>query len=156
MDFFVKVMGEYGLKDLPLRIAALLYTEPEKVSLEDIAKNTGYSLASVSLSVRYLENAGMVQRSRLPGSRKVYFYMEKSLIRLNINKLRAAQECMINRIKIDLPPLISKMRKSSKTEDSKKRLKIIEGYHSQILRLEKIIMKWQKDLEILAREEAND
>ena len=94
-EFLSSAGKGFGLHDLMLNIFAVLFLEPDEIAMEDIAKKTGYSLASVSNTTKMLESIGFVQRKRKPGSKKVFFFMEKDIIKWNINKLVYASENMI-------------------------------------------------------------
>jgi len=152
IEFFSNIGRSYGLKDLTMKIFAILYLEPEEVAMEDIAKRTGYSLASICNAAKMLENTGIVQRRKKPGTRKVYFYTEKNLVRLNIQKLRMAQESFVRSIRLSLPPIIEKYKKKVKNEGEKRKLKILEDYLKQVHDFEFILEKWRKDLEKLSCE----
>jgi len=116
IEFFCNIGKGYGLKDLTMKVFAILYLEPEEVAMEDIAKRTGYSLASISNAAKVLENIGIVQRRKRPKTKKVFLYIEKNLIKLNIQKLRAAQESFVRSIKLSLPPIIEKYKAKVKDE----------------------------------------
>jgi len=134
-----------------MRICGLLYMQPVELPIEQIAKKSGYSLASISNTMKMLEGMGMVTRSKKPGSRKVYYFMEKGLVKINIQKLKAAQEYMVKAIKMSLPPMIEKYKRKQLDDYSKKRLIVIEDYYKQIEDFEQILRKWQRDLEKLAQ-----
>lgn len=150
VDVFSSLFQNMGLKDLAVRLLATLYFEPKEISLENLANKTGYSLASISQTMSVLENIGTIQKIRKPGSKKLYYYMEKNLIKLNIQKLRAAQELFVRSIKLKIPPLINEYKNKLKTKEEKQKMKVLEDYYDQVLEFEKIIIKWRKDLEHLA------
>ncbi|MBN2458551.1 winged helix-turn-helix transcriptional regulator [Candidatus Woesearchaeota archaeon] len=138
-----------GLQDLPLKIFSIVYLEPDAISMDDIAKKTGYSLASISNTMKFLENMGQVQRVIRPGTRKVYFRMEKDLIRLNIKKIDVIREIMIIPAKEQLPKLISRYKPIAKNAPYKKKIDIIDDFYRQIMLFEGLLEKWKKDLEKL-------
>ena len=152
IDFFSNIGKSYGLKDLTMKIFAILYLESEEVAMDDIAGRTGYSLASICNAAKILENLGMVQRRKKPGTRKVFFYTEKNLVKLNIQKLRMAQESFVRSIKLSLPPIIEKYKKKARNDEEKRKLKILEDYLKQVQDFEFILEKWRKDLEKLSYE----
>ena len=146
-DFFSILLKSYSLEDLPAKVMSVLYLEPKEIAMEDIARETGYSLASICTTMKFLENLGMVKRIRKPGTRKAFFYMEKDLFRLNIQKLKASHEHIVQPAKSILPNIIKKYKQKAKDEESKKKLQIIQNYYKQVLEFEVIIDKWTKDLE---------
>lgn len=139
----------FNLGPITTKIVSLLYLQPNEVAMEDISKKTGYSLASISNKMKFLENAGMVERVKKPGSKKVFFYMEKNILKININKFEKIIINYIEPAKNSLPELISKYKKKAKTNIDKEKLKIIEDYYNQLIEFEKLINKWRKDLENL-------
>ena len=149
MDVFRSTGKAYGLHDLPLKIIGLLYLQPIEMSMEEISKKTGYSLASVSNTMKLLVGSGMVQRVKRPGTKKIFYYMDKNLIKINIRKLEAVYENMIWPLKDQLPTLIRKYKGKIKEEQTKKKLEIIEDYYKQVINFESIIEKWKKDLQKL-------
>ena len=77
-DYFAKILLVHGIKDSSLAILlAVLYLEPNEISMEDLAKKTGYSLASISIKLKSLEYFFMVKKYTKPKSKRVYVYMEK-------------------------------------------------------------------------------
>ena len=152
MEYMTKLGKNYGLGELQSKVIGLLYIEPEDISLEEIADRTGYSLASISNTMKMLEAFGMVQRIKKPGTKKVFFYMEKNLAKLNIMKLNAVLNNFIKPNKDILPELIEKYRDKVRDEKSKKKIKIAEDYYKQLLRFEEITERWIRDLEKIANE----
>jgi DNA-binding transcriptional regulator GbsR (MarR family) len=150
MEFMTRLGRAYGLDDLSAKVIGLLYTEPEEIPMEDIAKRTGYSLASISNTMRMLETIGMVRRMKKPGTKKVFFYMEKNLAKLNVMKLNAVINNFVKPTQDILPPLMEEYTGRVKDERSKKRLKLVENYYKQLLEFEKITKGWIDDLEKIA------
>jgi len=147
MEFFSTLMKSYGLNDLPAKIIGVIYIEPEEVSMNYIARKTGYSLASISNTIKVVETMGVVQRIKKPGTNKVFFYMEKDLAKLNIIKIHAAINNFIKPAKEILPKIIEKYKDRVKDEKSKQKLKIIENYYAQLLQFEGILDEFMKKLE---------
>ena len=151
--FFSRVTRAYGFNDLSSKVTATLYLEPGEIAMEDVAKKTGYSLASVSNTMKILENIGIVQRIKKPGTKRVFFYMEKNIIKLNIQKLRNAHENLTKPVKTDLPPIIKKYRNLVNDEKSKQKLQIIENYHTQVLQFERVLQHWIEELEEMSEKQ---
>lgn len=150
MDFFSTLMRSYGLNDLPAKIIGALYIEPEEVSMDYIANKTGYSLASISNTMKMIEAIGVVQRIKKPGTNRVFFYMEKDLAKLNMMKLHAALNNFIKPAKETLPAIIEKYRDRVRDEKSKQKLRIIENYYTQLLQFEMILDDFIKKLEVMS------
>ena len=147
---FIDLMTENckvdGLDDLSSRIIALLYAEPNEISLDEIAKRTKYSLSAICTAMKFIERTGLIKRIKKPKSRKVYFYMEKGMIRFSLDMIRRKYERVILPTKQRLPSII-KMYKREKSENSKNELKIIENYYKEVLASEDIMKKSIKMLE---------
>jgi len=150
MEFMAKLGRTYGLEELQSKVIGLLYIEPEDISMEEVADRTGYSLASISNTMRTLEAMGMVKRIKKPGTKRVFFYMEKNLAKLNVMKLNAVINNFIKPNKDILPALIERYRGRARDEKSKKKIMIVENYYKQLLEFEKITEGWVKDLEEIA------
>ena len=96
--------------------------------MDELAKKTGYSLASVSNKVKMLESLGMVTRRTKPGSRKVFLYTEKNLLDIMKQQLIKKQEYAIKMAKGTAFSIIEKNKNKLKSEKQKRKLKIIENY----------------------------
>ncbi len=144
--FLSNMIKSYGLGDLPAKVIGVLYLEPQEISMEDITTKTGYSLASISNTMKILENTGVVQRIKKPGTKKVFFYMEKNLAKLNIKKIAAIHDNMIKSAKEMLPPIIDKYQHKAGDKKSKQKLKLIKDYYTQILQFEELLQDMTKKL----------
>ena len=147
MKVFSRMTNVFGMGDSATKILALLYLEPKEIAMEEIAEKTKYSLASISNKMKIFEEAGLVERIRKPGTRKVFFYMEKDLAKLNIRKLEKMKIYYFEPAKNHLPEIIDEYEKKAKTKIDKEKLEIMKGYFKQLLSFEKLFDKWQQDLE---------
>lgn len=149
-DEFIDLMTENskvnGLDELSSRIIGILFIEPEEIALDELAKRTGYSLSAVSTSMKFIERAGIVKRSKKPKSRKVYYYMEKDMLAMWIQLMRRKYENIILPSKYKLPKIIEKY-KLEKSENSEEELRIVENYYKQVLFSERLIKDSIKTLE---------
>jgi DNA-binding transcriptional regulator GbsR (MarR family) len=149
-NIFCGTASMMGLKEPVIKVIAHLYLEPEEIAMDELAKKTGYSLASVSNIMAMLENFNLAKRIKKPGTKKVFFFMEKNLAKLNIQKLKNVSiyiKCMGER----MPAVLEKYRKKAKSDYEKKKLKIAENYYTQLQEIEKYLNNWQKDLEKLSK-----
>ena len=135
-----------GLDELSSKILATLFIETEEISLEDLAKKTGYSLSSLSTSLKLMEATGIIHKFKKPHSKKMYLKMENDMIQTMLNMLKGKQQHMIKVSKELLPGIIADYKK---TKSSKQELQIIEKYYKDILLSESIIedmiMKIEKE-----------
>lgn len=77
---FANVAALMGYSEVHGRIIAALTASGEPMALGDLAKETGYSLSSISTSLDLLEVLGMVRKVKLPGDRRVYVQLEGDLL----------------------------------------------------------------------------
>jgi len=137
-----------GLNDsLLVEIFARLYFEPEPVAMEDLAKKTGYSLASISNKVNALGPVIGIQKIRKPGSKKIYISMEKDIMKIWKDALLKKQEYVINKVKSKVPEIIKEYKAKVKTEYDKRKLKNLENYYDQVIGFGRILDKILKEFE---------
>jgi len=140
---FIELIAEInrlkGLDELTSKIIGILFIEPEVVSLDELAKRTGYSLSAVSTAMKLLVGSCLIKRSKKPKSKKVYFYIEKDMISLFMQTLNIIEN-NTSMLKKRVPGIIERY-KLEKSEDSKAELKIIENYYEQVLITDRIMRK---------------
>ena len=137
-----------GINDsLFMTIFAKLYMSPDSVAIEDLAKDTGYSLASVSNKAKMLMTMPLIKRIRKPKSKKLYLYMEKDILKVWKEMLLKKQEYVINGMKEKLPPLLKEYKNKVKTDKDKQKLKIMEEYNEQVEKFGKVIKKALNEIE---------
>ncbi|MCP3684895.1 MAG: winged helix-turn-helix transcriptional regulator [bacterium] len=127
---------------------AHLFIEPKEISLEDLAKRTGYSLSAVSTAMKFLERAGIVKRMKKPKSRKTYFFMESDLMTIFTEHIKRKYEKVIIPTKQKLPAIIERY-KSEKSKDSKEELKILQNYYKSVMISEKVLENMAETLDKL-------
>lgn len=148
MALFQEMGRGQGLNDdLLMIIFSTLYLEPEPIAMEELAKKTGYSLASISNKTKLLEPIMDITRTRNPGSKKIYLYMEKNILNIWKDALLKKEEHVINKVKEKLPTILKEYKSKAKTEKDKKKLKIMENYYSQVLIFGNIINKIIKEFD---------
>ncbi|MBI4163125.1 MAG: ArsR family transcriptional regulator [Candidatus Aenigmarchaeota archaeon] len=77
---FASVAASLGYNEVHGRILSALLIAEQPMSLNDLCKSTGYSPASVSLSLDLLELVGIVKKVKLRGDRKLYAKLEGDLL----------------------------------------------------------------------------
>jgi DNA-binding transcriptional regulator GbsR (MarR family) len=135
----IEIFKGYGVDDLTARILSILNFEPDDISMEELAGRTGYSLASISLKMKNIESFWGIRRIQKPGSRKVYFRMEKNLLDAFTLQIKNGYEAELNIARNKISPLINRYRKEASTEEERKRLAIFENYQQQITSFEELI-----------------
>jgi DNA-binding transcriptional regulator GbsR (MarR family) len=77
---FADIATAIGYSEIHGRVIAALLVSNKKLSLNELAKKTGYSLSTVSLSLDLLEFLGMIKKMKKAGDRKLYVELQGSLI----------------------------------------------------------------------------
>jgi DNA-binding transcriptional regulator GbsR (MarR family) len=77
---FANVAALMGYSEVHGRIIAALTANSEPMSLADLAKESGYSLSSISTSLDFLEVLGMARRVKVAGDRRVYVQLDGDLL----------------------------------------------------------------------------
>jgi DNA-binding transcriptional regulator GbsR (MarR family) len=145
-EFGTGLFESLGMDNLTAQLLATLYLSPREMSMEELSQKTGYSLSSVSNKLSRLE-AMWVQHIKKPGTKKVFYYMEKDLVRINQRKIKAVHEHHIRQIKTFIPSLMEKYKNASLTKEEEEMMKNAREYYNQALRLEKILEEFGKYLE---------
>lgn len=146
--FTEQVFKNLGLDALSSKLISILYPEPKEMSIEMLAKKTGYSLASVSTKMKFLENLEFVRRVKKPGSKKVYYYMEKDALKILDSKFEKVLHAEVEPVKENVPKILEKYKDKKLDEKSKKKLEIMKNYHKQMLKLEKILQEMRQKLKV--------
>ncbi len=141
VDFYINVGKSWGLDTLSSKLMGILYLEPTEICIEKLAEKTGYSLASISNKMRFIETFGVIQRIKKPGSKKVFYYMEKDCIKLTQMHFEKIYESEITPAKKFMPKLLDKFKKANLNNDEKEKYEIIKNYNKQILDIEKVFQK---------------
>ena len=139
--FMEKMCLMGGLDPLSSKIIALVYISPEDVAMDEIARETGYSLASISLKVAMLAQFEIISKTRKPNSKKCYVHMEKNFIDATIDQLARKQQNQLSYAKSELPGIIEKFREKAKTDDDKRKLLVVEEYYGQVMRFDSVIVE---------------
>jgi len=147
VEYYKELGSLFGFDSIIMSIYALLYVEPDMIAMEDLAKKTGYSLASISNKIRFLENIGQIKRYTKPGTRKVFIRIEKDFRKIARDHLVKKEETVVRLAKNKLPDIIKDCKTKAKTEEEKKKLKIVEDYYKQIMQMEILIKKIIKEID---------
>lgn len=140
MQISVETGKSIGLDELGSKIFTILYLEPEPVSMEFIVEKTGYSLTSVFNKLSMMNRMNFVQKIKRPGSKKIFFYLRKDFSEMLKERIILGYEKRIIPLKEKIPNIINKYKKEKLTPKDKQKLKIIEDYNKQIIKME-FVMK---------------
>jgi len=80
LSTFADVAATIGYSDLHGKIIAVLMVAQKPISLDDVAKKTGYSRPMISLSLDLLEVFGVVRKIKKTADRKLYVQLQGDLL----------------------------------------------------------------------------
>lgn len=120
-DKFISTWGTlgtlWGINKAMAQIQALLFINPDAMSMEDIMEELGISRGNASMNLRHLMEWGIVYKVNIAGERKEFFTTEKDVTELSrqIAKERSRRE---------LQPSIKVLKEVSNiTDDGTKKTK---------------------------------
>lgn len=119
---FADIATAIGYSEIHGRVIAALLVSNRKLSLNDLAKKTGYSLSTVSLSLDLLEFLGMIKKIKKAGDRKLYVELQGSLI----EGLKKAFTIRIQKSIKDTLSRFEQHKNNLKRADSKENKRILD------------------------------
>ena len=131
---FASVASSLGFSEVHGMIIGTILVANKPLSLQDIAKRTGYSLSSISISIDLLELVGIVRKIKNLGDRKIYVKMEGDLIE-SLKKafmLKIQKEMFITKMELE------KFRTDTKDANTKRTIEVL---HKEVNRLQNYINK---------------
>jgi len=141
VELFSKMSNSFGGDSLFFKIFVLSYISPEPISMEELADKTGYSLASLSTRIKMFEAAGFLNKTRKPGSKKVYVSAEKNMIKMFRDHFMKKEELGMQIVMNEVPGIAEDLRKKKLTALQKKKLENLENYYTQVTKMHKIMKK---------------
>lgn len=149
---FMETSGKIGVKPVVARIYALLFAEPDDLSLEELAERTGYSLSSVSSVVKLLEQFKKVQRIKKPGSKKVYVRCNSDLLGMMHDQFLSSVEQLVRPMTENLPFIVrdlkTELKKTNLSAERKTLLKNkldrYQGFLDQFTRIEVMLSAFEE------------
>ncbi len=135
---FGEVAKSVGFSPVHGNVIAALLVGGSSLSLQDLAKKTGYSTSMVSLSLDLLEILGIIKKVKKPTDRKLY-------IELNGDLLESLKRILLMKIRKNISDSLFEFEESRKRleklkgENKKDVLKAINTLEEQIKRLKKYV-----------------
>ena len=145
IEFVSELQKMKGCDELPSKIIGMLFIEDKEISMEQLAERTGYSLSAVSTTMKILIKSPAIKKLRKPGSKKLYFYMEKNIGKIIIETLENTTEKVMKSAIHKMPKLIENYKKE-KPENYKKDVIVLEKYYRQLTVIEKETKKFKENL----------
>jgi len=133
---FAGVASTIGYSDVHGKIIAALTVEGEPVSLQELAKKTGYSPAMISLSIDFLEVLGVVKKVKKTGDRQLYVAFEGNLLDCLRKAVLFKTEKSISDSLKQFEESKKELEKISDGEEKKKVLRTLDILKKEINRLQ--------------------
>ena len=92
---FTSVVKSMGYSEVHGRVISTLFIADKELSLQDLAKRTGYSIPSISISLDLLELIGIIKKKKKVGDRKLY-------VRLNGDLLEGLRRALLLKLQKEL------------------------------------------------------
>ena len=145
IDFVTELQKLKGLDELPSRIIGILFMENEDISMDELAKRTGYSLSAVCTSMKLLVKSPAITKKRKPGSKKLYFFMEKSVGKSIVKTIEESAEQFMKTIIKRLPKLIENYKKE-KPRNYREEVKKLEMYYKEVMIIDEEMKNFKNSL----------
>lgn len=148
-----KSMNSHGLNTVQSCIMAYLQIQTDEVSIEDIKKTIGYSTASISTTIKFLEKNHLVKTHTKPGSKKIFIKSQKSPLNILVEKSKMMKKEFIKE-KEEMPKIISEIKilfNKEKNETKKnyyqEQLNLLKKQEKEKKIIKEIMMVLQKELQ---------
>jgi DNA-binding transcriptional regulator GbsR (MarR family) len=135
---FGEVAKTIGYSPIHGKIIAALVVNNRELTLQSLARETGYSISMISLSLDLLEMMGVIRKHRKQGDRNLYISLQGDL-------LETLKNAIVMRISKSIDTTLNDIKNNQKTIDSlppderEKTQKSIKILEREIRRLESYI-----------------
>src|SRR3989344_2998153 len=125
---FAEVARSIGYSPLHGKLIGVLLVKNRPVSLQELAKETGYSAGMISLSLDLLELLGVIKRIKKEGDRQLYISLGGDLLECLKNAITLKVEKSIKESLIDFESAKTQLAKMNgqDAENAKKTLEVLE------------------------------
>jgi DNA-binding transcriptional regulator GbsR (MarR family) len=130
-SMFSSIAKTMGYSEVHAKTISILLIENKALSLQELSKRTGYSLASLSISLDLLELLGIIKKIKNSGDRRLY-------VKLDGDILEGLRGAMLIKLQRDIKAAINEFDKYKKDKKTKK---IASSLEKEIRRLEEYINK---------------
>lgn len=129
---FSGVASSLGFSEVHGMIIGSLVTESGPLPLQEIAKRTGYSLSSISISIDFLELVGVVRKIKNLGDRKVYVQLEGDLI-------ESVRQAFMIKLQKEIMRTNTQLEKHRQNVKDAQTRKAVDTLQREVTRLQKYI-----------------
>lgn len=131
LSIFAEVAGSIGYSPLHGKIIGILLVKGKPMALQDLSRETGYSLGMISISLDLLELLGVIRKARKTNDRKLY-------IELTGDLLEALKNAIVIRVQKSISSSLQEFEKSKK-HAKKETLKTISILEKELKRLDRYV-----------------
>ncbi|MBN1160279.1 MAG: hypothetical protein JXA43_03595 [Candidatus Diapherotrites archaeon] len=138
VNTFSDITTHLGYSSTHGKILAVLLMQDKAISLPDLAKKTGYSISSISISLDFLELFGMIKKIKKSGDRKLY-------VELTGDLLEGLKTAVVLKLQSGITNVNNKFEKykvelsKAKTEDARRLLKSLNKLEKELNRVDKYV-----------------
>ena len=125
-SMFTSVVKSMGYSEVHGRVISTLFVADKELSLQDLAKKTGYSIPSISISLDLLELVGIIKKNKKVGDRKLY-------VKLNGDLLEGLRRALLLKLQKELVLTLNEL------ENCKGKSKGVKKLEKEIKRLERYL-----------------
>ncbi len=134
-DTFTSVASSLGYSEVHGRIISALLVEGKPLSMDELAKTTGYSPASISLSLDLLELIGIIKKFKHKGDRRLYVRLEGDL-------LEGLRYAMLLKLQKEISKTLNEFETYKNSDEKSKRT--IKTLEKEVRRLQEYVNRLAK------------
>jgi DNA-binding transcriptional regulator GbsR (MarR family) len=135
---FSGIASSIGYSPLHGRIIGVLLVQGREVSLQELARETGYSVSMISLSLDLLELLGVIKRVKKTGDRNLYIVLQGDLLECLKNAIILRVKKSIDSTLLDFGERRKGLKKL-RGEEKRKMLRTLDVLERETKRLEKYV-----------------
>ncbi|HLD57126.1 MAG TPA: hypothetical protein VJA47_02405 [archaeon] len=136
---FAEVASSIGYSPLHGKIIGVLLVKNKPVSLQELAKDTGYSTSMLSLSLDFLEILGVIRKVKKEADRKLYVSLAGDLLECLKRAITIKVEKSIQNSLTEFEESKKELAKLS-AKDKAEAVEALEILEDQIKRLNKYVV----------------
>ncbi len=135
---FAETASNIGYSEIHGRLIAALLVEGRPMSMQELSKEIGYSVSTISISLDLLELLGMIKKIKKVGDRNLY-------VKLKGDLLGGLKKAFLLKIQKSVDDSLFKFREYERSAgklnatDKKKVLKTLKVLEKEIKRLDKYV-----------------
>jgi len=138
IDTFSDITSHLGYNSTHGKILAVLLMQKGPISLTELAKKTGYSISSISISLDFLELFGMIKKIKRPHDRKLYVELTGDLLEGLKTAVVLKLQTGITRVNSKFSMYKGELSKS-KSEDARRLLASVKKLERELNRMDKYV-----------------